>query len=406
MLLVVGCGSGDSQGDSSGLTPPGSAVPNSDESEAAGSDSGADSEVAAYLASDEVAEADQLATIAIDAFGSPEAAMDAVLFALDAGYAGEQIEAALRAGTLQQSGFIDGVDPAFPPTDLVVGFRRSSPEPLPVERLRMAATDEAAQLGLVEPGGASGRNGLQLLLLLVGKGIPPEAIVEALILGFEWPWELDTELPACPADAVSAVPIVVAGTVYPPLGCGEPYPLPDDAPDEIADPDIGVDDADDPPGEMVDLSGSLTGGPTIEGTAPGSTPFVYPPVAVTENAMQFTLDFDVNFIGGDATVIKEVDNSSGDCTSRRVLELGYVFSGSFVDEEQMLARGTVKWGAVDVIVLELEGTGGQCDAGPGRFGELNQEGTWEATWDATTGVLRGTMRTAAGADSFEANTGD
>jgi hypothetical protein len=140
--------------------------------------------------------------------------------------AGEQIEVALLDGTSQPSGSVNGVQPAYPEPDLVIGLRPSPPEPLPVERLREAATAEALQLGLVDPGGVSGRNGLHLVLVLATKGIPPEAIVEALILGFEWPHELDQPLGfTCALDAVSESAIVVAGVVYPALGCGEAYPL-------------------------------------------------------------------------------------------------------------------------------------------------------------------------------------
>ncbi len=61
---------------------------------------------------------------------------------------------------------------------------------------------------------------------LVSKGIPPEAIIEALILGFEWPHELDEPLRhRCQEFADSSIAIVVSGVVYPSSSCGEPYPL-------------------------------------------------------------------------------------------------------------------------------------------------------------------------------------
>jgi hypothetical protein len=201
---------------------------------------------------EQLATADELATIAVDAFGSPEAATDAVLFALDAGYDGEQIEAAIRAGTLRPGGVIDGVEPAFPPINLVLGFRRASPEPLPVERLRQAATDEAAALDLHVPGGTSGRLGATLILLMVTAGIPPQGIIEALILGFDW--EPDVEIGVlCKNQAIS-----VAGTLYyrdycPDDPTASTVPTAELAEAESADKDAGE-------AAPVDESGSIENG--------------------------------------------------------------------------------------------------------------------------------------------------
>ena len=277
LLLLAACGGGDESGGSSAETAPASSVSVEDDSDTA------DPEVAAFLASGDVAEAGRLATAAVEAFGSAAVATDAVLLALDAGYAGEQIEAALLAGTLQQAGTVDGVDPAFPPTDLVIGFRRSPPEPLPVERLRRAATEEAARLGLFEPGGVSGRNGLQLLLVLIAKRIPPEAIVQALILGFQWPWQFDEPLDLECDGGVSGIAIVVAGVVYPALGCDKP------STDAASDPQNGI-----------ELVGEFSYG----GIGPGTE------IVSNELRVTVTTDGDVT---GEGTIVTRTQAEGRDC---------------------------------------------------------------------------------------------
>jgi len=175
-----------------------------------GEEVGSDVAASELFSDEELAIVDELATIAVDELGSPEAAFDAVLLALDAGYDGEQIEAAIRAGTLRSGGIIDGVEPAVPPVNLVLGFRRSSPEPVPVERLREAATEEAAVFGLAEPGG---RSALLLILVLLAKGLPPQAAIEALIIGFVWD-ELIEVREGCWVEGIS-----VGGTFYPSREC-------------------------------------------------------------------------------------------------------------------------------------------------------------------------------------------
>lgn len=218
--------------------------------------------------SDTQADVDPAAGSLIAELGSDQAAADALIIAMDGGYSGPQILAAVDAGNLLGDGTIDGEEPAGPALGLVlhssdalsgddeeetlgsnvdvvlVALLQAAPAPTPIEQLRQNATQA---LGVGEPATTQ-------ILSLLKIGFGADEVIEMLILGIDGlandPDEPDGPVPCA----------IVVDEIYCPGGLR--YPL---EPEQATEPqpDTEVEEApvpDEAPTGPVSFSGSASQG--------------------------------------------------------------------------------------------------------------------------------------------------
>lgn len=132
-----------------------------------------------------IAEANEVALVALELFGSESEAVRAVLRAIDSGYTFDQLAEGIRSSALNDDGTIVGVQPASPSGDLIIGFRQVPVEPVSIDEAEQAAIDLAKAKNAIAGLLASEANVLALVLVVAALGYTPEQVIFGLFAGFE-----------------------------------------------------------------------------------------------------------------------------------------------------------------------------------------------------------------------------
>lgn len=145
--------------------------------------------------------------------GDVDAAFDAVAYALNNGYDGAQIIAAISSETLATTGRIPDVEPNLVPPDLLEpqgqGFARRTADEIPKKKLTIQEfRDVAYRIAGLQDSYEVGTYAIVQILAFAGAGISFEQIIEYLVLGSTGSGSSeDTVPPATEPPLVEAAPV-------------------------------------------------------------------------------------------------------------------------------------------------------------------------------------------------------